>query len=78
MPKRAVNLSIDADLAEEAKTRGVNMSAQLEEALRVRIAELKAKEWLEENREAIAAANAELELNGMWYRPAWLDDGLEE
>lgn len=72
MPKRAVNLSIDAALAEEAKSRGVNLSAQLEAALRARIAELKAAEWLEENREAIAAANAELERNGL-LRPAWFE-----
>jgi len=78
--KRTIKLSLDADLVAEAKAAGADLSAVLEQALR-RInrhhggstSEQRATCWREENRDAIAASNAELEANGMWYRPEWLD-----
>jgi antitoxin CcdA len=56
-PKRAVNVSVNADLVAKAKTLGINLS----EALEVRLAELVAaaerQQWLTENRTAIDAYN---------------------
>lgn len=72
--KKAVNLSIDAELAAEAKAAGTNMSALLESALKVALRERRAKKWLEDNREAIEANNAQLERDGMWYTPDWLPE----
>lgn len=60
--KKAVNLSIDVSLVEEAKARGVNLSALLEKAL----AEDRARRWLEDNREAIEAYNRDVEERGVW------------
>jgi antitoxin CcdA len=70
--KKAVNLSLDADLVVEAKAAGLNLSAVLEETLRAKLKERRWQKWREENRAAIEASNEELERNGMWYRPDWL------
>jgi antitoxin CcdA len=70
--KRAVNLSIDSELLDEAKAAGTNLSAALEKSLREDLGERRWKKWREDNREAIEASNAELDQNGMWYTPDWL------
>ncbi|MFM9943093.1 MAG: type II toxin-antitoxin system CcdA family antitoxin [Hyphomicrobiaceae bacterium] len=64
--KKSVNLSIDAELAAEAKAAGTNMSAVLERALREEMKARRETAWREENRGAIEASNAELERNGLW------------
>jgi len=68
--KKAVNLTIDAELAAEAKSAGTNLSAVLEAALR----DERRSRWIEANREAIEANNAQLERDGMWYVPEWLQE----
>jgi antitoxin CcdA len=68
--KKAVNLSIDAELAAEAKADGTNLSSVLETALR----QQRWQKWREDNREAIEAGNAQLERDGMWYVPDWLPE----
>lgn len=70
-PKKAVNLTIDAEIAAEAKAAGTNMSAVLERALRAELRERRWQRWREQNRSAIEASNAEVERNGMWYVPPW-------
>ena len=70
--KKSVNLSIDAELAAEAKEAGANMSAVFERALHEELRERRWQKWREDNRDAIEASNAELEKNGMWYSPDWL------
>ena len=55
MTKKAVNLSVDADLLARAKEMKVNLSATLEEALRERARDEERRRWKEENREAIEA-----------------------
>ena len=64
--KRAVNVSIRADLIAEAKTFGTNISAVLERALEQEHREQRREKWRAENREAIEEANAELAENGLW------------
>lgn len=70
--KRAINLSIDADLLDEAKSAGTNMSALLERSLRGELRERRWQKWREDNRKSIEASNAELDRSGMWYAPDWL------
>jgi antitoxin CcdA len=60
--KKAVNLSIDAELIDEAKSAGMNLSAVLERALK----EERARRWLAENEEAIADYNRNVEERGVW------------
>ena len=70
--KRAVNLSVDAELLDAAKEAGTNLSALLEGALRTALKEHRRQQWYEQNQAAIEAGNAELERNGPWYTPDWL------
>ncbi len=64
-PKRATNVSLNSDLLEQAKTLGINVSRACERGLIEQIAELRAKRWLEENREAIESSNAYVEEHGL-------------
>jgi antitoxin CcdA len=63
--KKAVNLSIDAELVAEAKATGTNMSALLEKALREELRERRWQKWREENREANEAYNRFVEEHGL-------------
>lgn len=63
--KRATNVSINQGLLEAAKVLQINLSATLEKALDEAVRAHKREQWLEENREAIAAYNARIERDGM-------------
>lgn len=63
--KRATNVSINQGLLEDAKALEINLSATLEKALEAEVRARKREQWLEENREAIAAYNARIERDGM-------------
>ena len=65
-PKRATNVSVNADLLAQARQCGVNLSQTLEEALKTRLAEERRRKWLEDNREAIEDYNKHFEKNGLW------------
>lgn len=56
--KRAANLSIDADLLDEAKTLQIDLSQTLEAGLRRELADRRAAQWRAENAGAIADYNA--------------------
>lgn len=64
--KRAVNVSIDADLAEEAKAAGANMSQLLEAALRNLLKAQRAERWRKDNEAALAAYDRHIEKDGLW------------
>lgn len=72
IPKRATNLSIRADLVEEARALGINLSHTLEVALAAEVKKAREKQWLEENRAAIEAYNREIAEYGLW------SDGLRQ
>ena len=63
--KRAANVSINQGLLEAAKALDINLSATLERALALEVRARKREQWLEENREAIAAYNARIERDGL-------------
>ncbi len=56
-PKRAVNVSVNADLAAKAKALGVNLSEALETRLAELVAAAARQQWLAENAAAIEAYN---------------------
>jgi antitoxin CcdA len=56
--KRAANLSVNADLLDEAKALDINLSATFERALEEEVRARKREQWLAENREWIAGYNA--------------------
>ncbi len=64
--KKAVNVSIDAGLAAEAKEFGTNMSAVLEKALNAENRTRRQAKWTKENRVAIDAWNKLVEEDGLW------------
>jgi antitoxin CcdA len=63
--KRAANVSVNQGLLEAAKALDINLSATLERALEAEVRARRREQWLEENREAIAAYNARIERDGM-------------
>jgi antitoxin CcdA len=56
-PKRAVNLTVGADLLKAAREAGVNLSATLERALEEELVALKRREWRTQHAKAIQAYN---------------------
>lgn len=64
--KKAANLSIRADLLEEARAFKINLSQTLETALVGVVKKEKERRWLEENQAAIEAYNRHIERDGLW------------
>lgn len=60
-PKRPANLSINSDLLARARALDMNLSAVLERALEETVRQRLRQQWLDENREAIAAYNEHFE-----------------
>lgn len=54
-PKRATNVSINADLLRQAKELGLNLSQALEERLEQIVREERRRRWAEEHRDALLA-----------------------
>ena len=65
-PKKAVNVSINSDLLRQAREAGLNLSQALEETLTLQVRERRAREWAEENRDAIEAHNRWVADHGLW------------
>jgi len=72
LPKKAANLTVRADLLEEARARKINLSQTLETALAAELKRQREAEWLEQNKEAIEAYNREIAEHGLW------SDGLRQ
>jgi antitoxin CcdA len=64
-PKKAANLTVRADLLEEARARKINLSHTLEAALHSEIKKRREAEWQEQNKEAIAAYGRLVEREGL-------------
>lgn len=65
-PKRAVNLSVDAEMLTMAKALKINLSQAFEDTLRNLTEEERIRRYREENREAIESYNAYVERNGVF------------
>lgn len=65
--KKACNVSINEDLLRQARELGLNLSQTLEEQLVKLVREAKARQWAEENREAIESQARWIEKHGMWH-----------
>ncbi len=63
--KRATNVSVEADLLDEARALEINLSRTLEAGLRRAIADAKAERWQRENADAIAAYNTWVAEHGL-------------
>ena len=77
LPKKAANLTVRADLLEEARARKINLSQTLETALVVELKKQREAEWLEQNKAAIEAYNRHVEKHGLFsdrYRTFMRED----
>jgi antitoxin CcdA len=63
-PKKAANLSINADLLTKAKELDINLSATLEQALIDTLKKRLRDQWVAENQAAIEAYNEHVEEHG--------------
>ncbi|TPJ67330.1 MULTISPECIES: type II toxin-antitoxin system CcdA family antitoxin [unclassified Mesorhizobium] len=63
--RKSVNTSIDAQLINDAKALGINLSRAAEAGIAKAIAVEKTRRWQEENKEAIESSNAYVERNGL-------------
>lgn len=64
--RRPVELSLDEGVVEDARALGLDVEALAETALRESVSREKARRWREENAEAIAFNNAQIEKDGLW------------
>lgn len=65
-PKRAANLSINADLLSKAKALDINLSATLEQALIEALRKSQRDQWIAENKDAIDAYNEHVDKHGVF------------
>lgn len=65
-PKKPVNLTANANLLENAKGVGMNLSQTFEDAVLAKLRTILEEQWLAENENAIAAYNSRIEKNGVF------------
>ena len=63
-PKKSVNLSINADLLQQAKQLNINLSQTLELHLAEIVLQAQSSLWLEENKNALDEYNRRIESRG--------------
>jgi antitoxin CcdA len=66
-PKKATNVSLSADLVEEARRLGLNVSEACQAGLAAEVKKAREAAWKEENRAAIESWNDYIRKNGMPY-----------
>ncbi|MGL5838997.1 MAG: type II toxin-antitoxin system CcdA family antitoxin [Sphingorhabdus sp.] len=66
-PKKATNISLPADMVEDAKRLGINVSQACEAGLAKEVRKALGEEWKRENRAAIENWNKWIRENGMPY-----------
>lgn len=64
MGKQRVNLTCDADLLNEAKSMGINLSEMLEGSVREAVRLARARQWRDGNRQAIDGYDARVAAAG--------------
>ena len=77
-PKRALNLSVDAELLKAAKAMNINLSRALERTLDELTAKERAKRFYEENKSTIDAYNAYIERHGTLAEQYYGRDALDD
>lgn len=63
--RRSANLSVEADVLDEARSLDINLSKAAQDGIRRAIAAEKARRWKEENAEAIRSSNEYVEKHGL-------------
>ena len=65
-PKKSANLSINADLLQQAKQLNINLSQTLEQQLVELVRQAQQKQWLAENQNALEEYNRRIEKHGVF------------
>ncbi len=65
-PRKPANLSINAELLQQAKELNINLSQTLERHLAEIVRQARREQWLAENREALDAYNRRIEARGVF------------
>lgn len=65
-PKRAVNISVDAEILKVAKEMNINLSQAFEELLRKLTQEERVRRFQDEHRQSIESYNRFIEKNGLF------------
>lgn len=65
-PKKSANLSINADLLQQAKQLNINLSQTLEQHLAGIVRQEKRRQWLAENQGALEEYNRRIEAHGIF------------
>ena len=66
-PKKATNVSLNAELVEEARKLGINVSEACQSGLAAQVKAARDAAWKQENRAAIESWNDYIRKNGMPY-----------
>ena len=66
-PKKATNVSLNAELVEEARKLGINVSEACQSRLAAQVKAARDAAWKQENRAAIESWNDYIRKNGMPY-----------
>lgn len=64
-PRRATNVSLPADLIEQARELGISVSRACEAGLADQVRKAREQQWIEENWEAIQSSNRWVEEHGL-------------
>lgn len=64
-PKKAANFYLNSDLLRQIKAMDINLSQKVEQYLAELLRESKRQQWLDENKDAIAAYNQHIEREGL-------------
>ena len=64
-PKKATNVSLSAELVDEARLLGINVSEACQSGLAVEVKKAREAAWQDENRAAIEASNAYVREHGL-------------
>jgi antitoxin CcdA len=65
-PKKSANLSINADLLQQAKQLNINLSQALEQHLTEVVRQAQRSQWLAENQSALDEYNRRVESQGVF------------
>lgn len=66
--KKRTNVTLSADLLEQAKAYGINLSATFDKALGEAVKEKQRKQFVEENQQAMDSCNAFTEKAGLFSK----------
>ncbi len=63
--RKATNVSLPAELIEEARRLSINISQACEKGLEAQVAKARSERWIEDNKHAIDSSNAWVEKHGL-------------